>query len=98
MDTKQIEEKIEQLGRQPSQGMHLTDFLLTWEKSAAEITGVSCRAGEVTATVFDRYRDPLYAQAGYKPYIGAAMILLARLENPAAKLFQHLQEPRMRVW
>ncbi len=64
----------------------------------ADITGVSCRAGEVAATVFDRYRDPLYAQAGYKPYIIAAMILLARFENPAAKLFHRLQEGRMRVW
>ena len=64
----------------------------------ADITGVSCRTGEVAATVFDRYRDPLYAQAGYKPYIIAAMILLARFENPAAKLFHRLQEGRMRVW
>jgi knotted carbamoyltransferase YgeW len=64
----------------------------------ADITGVSCRTGEVAATVFDRYRDPLYAQAGYKPYIIAAMILLARFENSAAKLFHRLQEGRMRVW
>ena len=25
----------------------------------ADITGVSCRAGEVATSVFDRYRDPL---------------------------------------
>ena len=64
----------------------------------ADITGVSCRAGEVAASVFDRYRDPLYAQAGYKPYIIAAMILLARFDDLAAKLFHRLQEGRMRVW
>ena len=29
----------------------------------ADITDVSCEAGEVAATVFDRYRDPLYKQA-----------------------------------
>ncbi len=43
----------------------------------ADITGVSCKAGEVAASVFDRYRDPLYKQASFKPYIIAAMIFLA---------------------
>ena len=38
------------------------------------------------------------AQAGYKPYIIAAMILLARFDDLAAKLFHRLQEGRMRVW
>jgi knotted carbamoyltransferase YgeW len=64
----------------------------------ADITGVSCREGEVAASVFDRYRDRLYAQAGYKPYIVAAMILLARFADPAAKLIHRLQEGRMRIW
>ena len=64
----------------------------------ADITGVSCREGEVAASVFDRYRDRLYAQAGYKPYIVAAMILLARFADPAAKLIHRLQEGRMRSW
>ena len=52
----------------------------------ADITGVSCASGEVAAAVFDRYRDPLYRQAGYKPYIIAAMIFLARFSDPAATL------------
>lgn len=64
----------------------------------ADITGLSCREGEVAASVFDRYRDRLYAQAGYKPYIVAAMILLARFADPAAKLIHRLQEGRMRIW
>lgn len=64
----------------------------------ADITGVSCREGEVAASVFDRYRDRLYAQAGYKPYVVAAMILLARFADPAAKLSHRLQEGRMRIW
>jgi knotted carbamoyltransferase YgeW len=64
----------------------------------ADITGVSCREGEVAASVFDRYRDRLYAQAGYKPYVVAAMILLARFAEPAAKLSHRLQEGRMRIW
>ena len=52
----------------------------------ADITGVSCEAGEVAASVFDRYRDPLYKQASFKPYIIAAMIFLAKVKDPAAML------------
>ncbi|HWS30525.1 MAG TPA: knotted carbamoyltransferase YgeW [Clostridia bacterium] len=52
----------------------------------ADITDISCKEGEVAASVFDRYRDPLYKQASYKPYIIAAMIFLAKVKNPAAKL------------
>ena len=52
----------------------------------ADITDISCEAGEVAASVFDRYRDPLYKQASYKPYIIAAMIFLAKVKDPAAKL------------
>jgi ornithine carbamoyltransferase len=48
----------------------------------ADISGVSCKEGEVAASVFDRYRDPLYKQAGYKPYIIAAMIMLSKVKNP----------------
>ncbi|HPW40022.1 MAG TPA: knotted carbamoyltransferase YgeW [Bacillota bacterium] len=47
----------------------------------ADITGVSCKEGEVAASVFDRYRTPLYKQAGYKPYIIAAMIFLSKVKN-----------------
>jgi len=49
---------------------------------------VSCEAGEVAATVFDRYRDPLYKQASFKPYVIAAMIFLAKTKDPAAMLKQ----------
>lgn len=52
----------------------------------ADITGVSCEAGEVDGSVFDRYRKELYKEASYKPYIIAAMIFLQRVENPKAKL------------
>lgn len=54
----------------------------------ADITCVSCEAGEVAASVFDRYRDPLYKQASFKPYIIAAMIFLAKVKDPAAKLLE----------
>ena len=52
----------------------------------ADITDVSCKEGEVAASVFDRYRAPLYKQASYKPYIIAAMIFLAKVKDPAAAL------------
>jgi knotted carbamoyltransferase YgeW len=52
----------------------------------ADISGVSCESGEVAASVFDRYRIPLYKQAGYKPYIIAAMIFLAKTKHPEEKL------------
>ncbi len=48
----------------------------------ADITGVSCEAGEVDASVFDRYRTPLYKQASFKPYVIAAMILLSKFDKP----------------
>ena len=52
----------------------------------ADISGVSCAEGEVSASVFDRYRTPLYRQASFKPYIIAAMIFLAKVKNPQAML------------
>ena len=58
----------------------------------ADITGVSCKQGEVAGSVFDRYREPLYKQAGYKPYIIAAMMLLSKVENPAATLEKLLKQ------
>ena len=52
----------------------------------ADITGVSCKEGEVAASVFEKYRLDTYAEAGHKPYIIAAMILLCRFRDPAAVL------------
>ena len=52
----------------------------------ADISGVSCKEGEVDASVFDRYRDPLYKEASFKPYIIAAMIFLAKVKDPQATL------------
>ena len=64
----------------------------------ADITAVSCTKGEVAAAVFDRYRVPLYLQAGHKPYIIAAMILLSKVQTPVDQLSDLLEAgfPRMR--
>ncbi len=54
----------------------------------ADITGVSCEAGEVAASVFDRYRIATYHEASHKPYVMAAMVLLNRFEHPDRVLFR----------
>lgn len=57
----------------------------------ADITGVSCKEGEVAASVFDRYRVPLYKEAGFKPYIIAAMMFMSKVKDPAVTLDRLLQ-------
>jgi knotted carbamoyltransferase YgeW len=52
----------------------------------ADISGVSCAAGEVAASVFERYRIPTYIQAGFKPYIIAAVMLASRFADPVKLL------------
>ncbi len=64
----------------------------------ADITGVSCERGEVEASVFRRYRVPLYTQAGYKPYMIAAMIFLSKFKNPAEKLTELVKRAQPRVF
>jgi knotted carbamoyltransferase YgeW len=63
----------------------------------ADITDVSCKAGEVSAEVFEKYRIETYKEAGYKPYIIASMILNNRFKNPE-KILAYLKKrnfPRM---
>jgi len=52
----------------------------------ADISGVSCKEGEVEADVFEKYRIQTYREASYKPYIIAAMMFANKYENPAATL------------
>ena len=63
----------------------------------ADITDVSCTAGEVAATVFEHYRVPLYKQAGFKPYIIASMMLTNRFKNPAEVLRKLASDKKPRV-
>jgi len=64
----------------------------------ADITGVSCKEGEVEASVFDRYRVPLYKEASYKPYVIAAMIFLSKFRNPADTLKALLEKGTNRIF
>lgn len=54
----------------------------------ADITDVSCKAGEVSAEVFEQYRIATYREASYKPFVISALMFLTRLRDPAAKLEQ----------
>jgi ornithine carbamoyltransferase len=49
----------------------------------ADITDVSCKAGEVSASVFEKARIGTYKEAGYKPFVIAAMIAACSKKNPA---------------
>lgn len=52
----------------------------------ADISGLSCERGEVAKSVFERYRLHTYQQAGYKPFVIAAMIFLSKLRSPVSML------------
>jgi ornithine carbamoyltransferase len=52
----------------------------------ADISDVSCEKGEVSKSVFDRYRKDTYIEASYKPFVVASMMFLGRLNNPIEKL------------
>jgi len=63
----------------------------------ADISGVSCAQGEVTARIFDKHRHSLYKEASYKPYIIAAMILSSKFPEPAETLEKLLSAERPRI-
>ena len=49
------------------------------------------------ASVFNRYLNPLYKEASYKPYIIAAMIFLAKVEDPIRMLQKLEDKNRVRM-
>ena len=63
----------------------------------ADISGVSCKQGEVEASVFERYRIPTYKEASCKPFIIAAMILTSKFKDPAGVLAALARKDRSRV-
>lgn len=48
----------------------------------ADVTDVSCTAGEVSKAVFEKARVDTYREASHKPFIVAALILLTRFADP----------------
>ena len=49
-----------------------------------DITDISCIRGEMTAQVYNANVDSLLAEAGIRPYVIAAMIILTKSEDPRA--------------
>lgn len=48
----------------------------------ADITDVSCKQGEVSKEVFEKYRLETYHEASFKPFVIASMIFLTRMPDP----------------
>jgi len=63
----------------------------------ADISGVSCDKGEVSKEAFERSRIDTYKEAGFKPYIIAAMMLTNRFAIPGEVLSDILRRNRKRV-
>ncbi|MCF6240777.1 MAG: knotted carbamoyltransferase YgeW [Bacteroidales bacterium] len=63
----------------------------------ADISGVSCREGEVDGKTFEQYRIKTYHEAGFKPYIIAAMMFTNRFEHPVQVLKSILDKGNKRV-
>ncbi len=63
----------------------------------ADISGVSCKEGEVAEDVFEKYRIATYKEASCKPYIIAAMMLTNRFKDAPATLSQLLRRKSRRI-
>ncbi len=57
----------------------------------ADISGVSCKEGEVADNTFEQFRLKTYHEASYKPYIIAAMMFTNQFKNPAKTLRKILE-------
>ncbi|NQV36881.1 MAG: knotted carbamoyltransferase YgeW [Candidatus Marinimicrobia bacterium] len=62
----------------------------------ADITDVSCEKGEVSKSVFDRYRKDTYIEASFKPFVIASMMFLGRLDDPINTLGKILNKSEKR--
>ncbi len=56
----------------------------------ADITDVSCKEGEVSKEVFEKYRIHTYHEASYKPFVIAAMILSSKFNNLEEELLKRI--------
>ena len=62
----------------------------------ADVTDVSCAAGEVSQAVFERSRLDTYREASHKPFIIAALVLLTRFAEPHELLERLRKDARAR--
>jgi len=64
----------------------------------ADISGVSCKEGEVSENIFEQYKVETYIEAGYKPYIIAAMIFNSKFKDVAKTLKYIAKTKKQRVF
>ncbi len=64
----------------------------------ADISGISCKEGEVSKDVFEKYRIQTYIEAGFKPYIIAAMMFVNKFKDTGNALNNILVRNRNRIW
>jgi len=57
---------------------------------------VSCAAGEVSKAVFEQARLDTYREAGHKPFVVAALVLLTRFPDPTELVARLAKEARPR--
>lgn len=62
----------------------------------ADVTDVSCEAGEVSQAVFEEARVGTYRQASHKPFVVAAAVLATRFRETASVLWECLDRERAR--
>ena len=62
----------------------------------ADVTDVSCVAGEVSKAVFEGARLDTYREASHKPFVIAALVLLTRFAEPQELLERLRKNPRAR--
>ncbi|MDI6757188.1 MAG: knotted carbamoyltransferase YgeW [Endomicrobiia bacterium] len=63
----------------------------------ADISDVSCKEGEVSAGVFEKYRIGTYKEAGFKPFVIAAMMMACRFKDPSSVISDLLKKNNPRV-
>jgi knotted carbamoyltransferase YgeW len=62
----------------------------------ADVSDVSCKAGEVSQSVFEGARIETYRQASHKPFVVAAAVLATRFREMASVLWECLDRGRAR--
>ena len=80
-----------------SKKMALTNNALYMHPLPADISGLSCKYGEVSNNVFEKNIWDTYNQASWKPMIITAMIFLSKIKNPSKILRELLDNEKYRL-
>ena len=77
--------------------MALTNNALYMHPLPADISGVSCKEGEVTEKVFNDNLYDSYTQASWKPFIIQAVIFMQNIKDSSKKLDEMLTKSKKRL-